>query len=318
MRPLATAFVAFGLRNCAALHNTRRNGPASLYNDNVFSGNDVQVTSQQLTPEIQSVTPNHDHDKSYEKWKAAERRSKRIAMVNKLLFMSANAFLMGVADVVCFKRYGFFATMMTGNVIRSSTALVEGNWRRAAKHGSMVVGYSLGAALFRVIDILVKRRRRGEDKELISGKHGSSASVAAPVGAGLLILAEYLNCVSSTNGLYLNLHLPILSLSFGLMNSASMDVFGSITNAMTGHVGNIGKGIADRIIWKLEGSQRKKKSSGKTRISTSILAGFMAGITSGTLISNILTGQFEEFPVFALLGVLSATLLFFLSNPINK
>ena len=66
-----------------------------------------------------------------------------------IALLSFNA---GVADVVLFKKHGCFATMMTGNLIKGTCALVDAKWADARFFGCMILSYLAGCSGQRILD----------------------------------------------------------------------------------------------------------------------------------------------------------------------
>jgi uncharacterized membrane protein YoaK (UPF0700 family) len=53
---------------------------------------------------------------------------------------------------VLFKKHGCFATMMTGNLIKGTCALVDAKWADARFFGFMIVSYLAGCSGQRILD----------------------------------------------------------------------------------------------------------------------------------------------------------------------
>ena len=66
-----------------------------------------------------------------------------------IALLSFNA---GVADVVLFKKHGCFATMMTGNLIKGTCALVDAKLADARFFGCMILSYLAGCSGQRILD----------------------------------------------------------------------------------------------------------------------------------------------------------------------
>eukprot|EP00542_Grammatophora_oceanica_P022602 CAMPEP_0194054536 /NCGR_PEP_ID=MMETSP0009_2-20130614/53691_1 /TAXON_ID=210454 /ORGANISM="Grammatophora oceanica, Strain CCMP 410" /LENGTH=145 /DNA_ID=CAMNT_0038703055 /DNA_START=65 /DNA_END=499 /DNA_ORIENTATION=- len=64
--------------------------------------------------------------------------------VSLLWISTCGAFLNGVFDVVCRKRYGFYVNIVTGTSIRMVTALVDMKWTEVFECVSVIVFFMMG------------------------------------------------------------------------------------------------------------------------------------------------------------------------------
>lgn len=217
----------------------------------------------------------------------AESLLKALKTKRKNTFISLLAVIAGMADVVCYKLIGFYANMMTGNTIRVGTAIVDFRWAEALFFGSVIVSYSLGAALLRGIDI--------QNKKHDARRHTLVA--VAPVALAIFCLADLISLIFPKTFPF------ILALGFGLINAASLDTTKVVTNAASGHWQSVGLGLADAILLK------QKSQAVKTNFR--VLFSFLVSIIFSSAAHYWLTLNpwVRLPPVGVSFGVLYATLL---------
>lgn len=100
--------------------------------------------------------------------------------------------------------------------------------------------------MFKLLDVLYKQRQEKENAV------GSSSSLSSSL---LLVwvarVAFVLFGVSNLMGLQRDMWrlIPPLALGFGMINAATVDALGAVTNAVTGHWTKIGVGMAERALF---------------------------------------------------------------------
>uniref|UniRef100_A0A7S4HWA5 H(+)-exporting diphosphatase n=1 Tax=Odontella aurita TaxID=265563 RepID=A0A7S4HWA5_9STRA len=249
----------------------------------------------------------------------AKNANESRAILSKGTFTSLTAYMMGVSMIVCDRRYDCFATVMTGQIINLMSSMAQLQWREVAKCASILAGFGSGVALFRTVDVSIKKNYEFHSKQIVSKTarpiSPSKAVVVAPLVLGLICLADIIFVMSlnsdsvgsaAVGSIVRHLPLPSLGMAFGFCNSAASDASGGIiTYAMTGHTTTIFRSLADGGL------------VGKARTSAKALAGFAAGIASATLAVNLLESKGSGIPSLALssLGVIFALLLVMRSRP---
>ncbi|GKY92039.1 hypothetical protein MPSEU_000175500 [Mayamaea pseudoterrestris] len=165
-------------------------------------------------------------------------------------FIVMLAALCGSMDGLFMHHYQVYANMMTGNVMKFAAALANAQWNDACKFSSMIAFYTVGCSIWRVIR---------DGKETTVNKDLQSAVAAAtrapssddktqklrrivPTTFTLFALADVLSHADS------RLFLPIMATAFGLVNTATVECIGVVTNAATGHVSKIGVGLGGYLI----------------------------------------------------------------------
>jgi uncharacterized membrane protein YoaK (UPF0700 family) len=175
---------------------------------------------------------------------------------NKTIFTVALVMLSGITEGICFHRFRCFPNMMTGNTIRGLDALADGYVSTAMMHGSLILAYVAGGALFKFLDVLYQQRQ--QEKENAVGSSSSTLSSNNLLLVWVARVAFVLFGVSDLMGCKRDMwRLPPLALGFGMINAATMDVLGVVTNAVTGHWTKIGVGMAERALLKSDTNNNK-------------------------------------------------------------
>eukprot|EP00980_Cylindrotheca_fusiformis_P014933 scaffold4083_cov95-Cylindrotheca_fusiformis.AAC.2 len=141
----------------------------------------------------------------------------------------------GIVEAICLRRFKVFPNMMTGNTVRCMDALAEMKWNKVLLYSGMIASYVSGSALYKFLD---------------------TAEVFPPnkklpnlVWLSRITLGIF--CVSDFLGLYRDtLRLIPLAIAFGMINTATQEAIGAVTNAATGHYGKIGFGLGEVLAMK--------------------------------------------------------------------
>jgi uncharacterized membrane protein YoaK (UPF0700 family) len=175
---------------------------------------------------------------------------------NKTIFTLALVMLAGITEGICYRRFRCFPTMMTGNTIRGLDALADWDVSTAMMHGRLILAYVAGGALFKFLDVLYQQRQ--QEKENAVGSSSSTLSSNNLLLVWVARVAFVLFGVSDLMGCKRDMwRLPPLALGFGMINAATMDVLGVVTNAVTGHWTKIGVGMAERALLKSDTNNNK-------------------------------------------------------------
>ena len=167
------------------------------------------------------------------------------------------AFLSGWADVLSIRRYGCYASMMTGPVINTALAASSQRYGDALFFTSMLMSYISGSCAYRFLEV----RRGGKDM---------------PQAISPLILLLFLGNEALTWRHPLS-RLPglLIAVGFGLLNTLSLGVMATITCMLTGHFQRLGKLAVDRAM--LCGDSTVDQLEGASR-SAKVVCVFSAGI----------------------------------------
>lgn len=130
----------------------------------------------------------------------------------------------GFIEGFCIKKHGCFPNLMTGTILKLAEAVSSFQWSEARFFVSMVAAYMVGGSVF------------GAWKG--SNKHNGSNS-STLIGVSVLSTVAFL--LSDVLGKHAKL--PLLAAGFGILNAGTLDIGAGVTNAMTGHVTRIGKGL---------------------------------------------------------------------------
>ncbi|CAB9503191.1 expressed unknown protein [Seminavis robusta] len=145
------------------------------------------------------------------------------------LFESASAFLAGFTDVLCLAQYGCFVNMMTGTLLKMTTAMANFQTVEALVHALFVGSYMAGVSLFD----WVKTSNDDDDKAALRW--------VAPIVLALFATAD---CVARQWAGPKLLQVPFLAMGFGVINTAASHATGNtIFFAMTGHLTKLTTGL---------------------------------------------------------------------------
>lgn len=167
-----------------------------------------------------------------------EKKLQKLRKKRKARFAVSLAAISGALDVICFRRFGCFAHMMTGNTVRCLTAITELRWKEAMFFVALVSMYTAGSAGFRMIDIWNTRRRE-------NGKSMSTFSILSSILLPVFIMSEALVHMFQ---LPTAMVAAMWSFGFGMVNASTHDATAAVTNAVTGHWIKFGLAAADGIM----------------------------------------------------------------------
>ena len=239
------------------------------------------------------------------------------------------AFLAGVCDVICYRRHGCYANMLTGNTIQAANAL---STLRLADMGfflSILGSYMIGFGAYRAVDRSVQEHNSNTPE----GSGGSmrrkrlvTPAVLAPVIITLFALYDML-AVKSIAGRWA---MPILVFGSAMINSAGLESTGAVCNMMTGNFGKTANYITDLTLHKFLGGPEPSPDLRKGALrSGKIIFSFFSGVAlTGAVITGgdrLLTRlpfvgidalTIARLPHFTILGAAYATLLLLYSRTV--
>ena len=219
------------------------------------------------------------------------------ALLPKDATLTILAFLAGISDYICFHRLQMFVIMQTGNVIHSLSSIVEGKWKEASNSGCTVAAFAIGSGIWRILSL-------------------SLPSSSAVFAATTLALPLFYWCDAilqqSTSISVLPL---VLSLAFGLISSAATTVGGGIISfAYTGHISNVGKYVAERML--LRGKSFERTPGTSLRMLLGFASGVLASSTYHQSLLRSINGETHGSPghvlsrhPFFVLGIAYAAVL---------
>ena len=230
---------------------------------------------------LQHVPGPPSEEKEVKSLQSLPRHSGKIRS-KKAMFVSSMAFITGFVDVICYRRYGCFVNMMTGNTIRFATALAESRLKDAFFYVSLISSYAIGVGMFRVMDL---KMRHGNDTKMTGESPLQILTTVAPVVAVLFVLADAVSHFFANN----RIHAPLLSMGFGLTNAATADATGgTILYAMTGHITKAAHSFVD--YWMLSKPKALKSVRSHSRIVTCFAAGIFLSIKASQYVLPITQG----------------------------
>ena len=127
------------------------------------------------------------------------------------------AFMTGWADFIFIKKYNFFPTMMSGNSLKMSYALVDGRIRDTFFFLTIIFSYMVGVGIFRRAELSYK------DKAL--------NGLFAPLVTICFLVSDYLSWVNPSSKF---VPAMLLSLAWGVINSVGSEVTGTLIFVVTG------------------------------------------------------------------------------------
>jgi hypothetical protein len=135
----------------------------------------------------------------------------------KKRFAIIMAFMTGWADYIFVKKFNFFPTMMTGNSLKMSYAMVDGRIIDTFFYLSIIFSYMLGVGIFRRAELSYK------DKAL--------NGLFAPLVTICFLMSDYLSWMNPSSKF---VPAMLLSLAWGVINSVGSEVTGTLIFVVTG------------------------------------------------------------------------------------
>lgn len=177
--------------------------------------------------------------------------------------------LSGIVEAICFRRFRCFPNMMTGNTVRCMDALAENRLDTVMMYLGLIVNYVSGGALY---------------KFLSTWKKDIDLAWVSKISFGFFLLSDLIGRIKDASRIF-----P-MAVAFGMINAATQESIGAVTNAVTGHYGKIGLGIGENLFLQL-----KKDSDGKSVNNTPFFTS-LQGVCSfgGSLILTNLVFQWIE------------------------
>lgn len=178
-------------------------------------------------------------------------------------FVASSAALAGFTDVLVLARHGCFVNMMTGTLLKMTTALANLSILEALVQASVVVSYMAGLRLF----AQWKNDPTNKDVKL------APLRLVAPLVLGLFGMADVLTRGGSVGHARL-VQVPLLAMGLAVVNAAAAHATGNtIFFAMTGHLTKL-----TNHGWPRNNNKNPSEADPKVLpTSQSILANFLGG-----------------------------------------
>jgi uncharacterized membrane protein YoaK (UPF0700 family) len=185
-------------------------------------------------------------------------------LLSKRAFISIFSFWNGVSDVICHKRHGCYANLMTGNLMQICTSLADGQWKHALQIATLIASFMMGVALRQ--------------------KYSSKNNMMIPWLAVPLLCGSELVYRLSSSKQQQHVAVMMLSMAGGIINSfVSKATDNTVVFAVTGHFTRVANGFGSSI----------------PKASLCVIGCFGLGITLTSAMHNCISGL----PLFALLSI---------------
>ena len=215
--------------------------------------------------------------------------SARAASPHLRSFVLGLAFLFGWADVATSQRFGCYASKMTGNFLKMSSAISAGRLQDATFILAVLLSYVVGAGVFRAIDI---NRARGAA--------ATSMATTTVIAPAVLLACAAIDLLPSAS----KWPVWLLALASGAVNAASSEKGDTVTCMITGHLLTLGQALGSSLAAVLIPAQRAGAIK-SMQVLSSFLCSSLAASTGWLPTPNA-----QWLPPFASLGVGYATVLF--------
>lgn len=208
-----------------------------------------------------------------------------------LLFASLMTFSAGCSDVICYQRFHYYTSMMTGNLLMMSIAVAERNWRGVLGKISLIACFCIGAYTVRTIEFLCTRNQN-ETSSISKRQHLKCTALIVP-----FLFALY-DLFASRRIWAVNL----LPLAYGMVYSSANQALGAtMTQLMTGHLTKLGTAVSDKF------ARPNQRWNAGSLMSFCIVSSFIIGAFMGVKIS--LSSFGKSGPFFPVQGLIYALLL---------
>ncbi|CAJ1967562.1 unnamed protein product [Cylindrotheca closterium] len=145
----------------------------------------------------------------------------------------------GVVEAICYRRFKMYPNMMTGNTIKAMDAITSLNWQGIQVSLGLIGSYMSGATLYKCLD----RARIFQSRN----NHRRSIPNLVWLSAISFLLFGWSDVVGMTSNMDVLRLLPMAT-AFGMINCATQEMTGFVTNAATGHLGKIGFGLGESLV----------------------------------------------------------------------
>ena len=194
---------------------------------------------------------------------------------------------------------------MTGNTVKLLDALMDFKWKEALWGLTMLAAYVGGGALYQAVVLQTSNDKDKVKDAVVDSNHRTCRALNTVARLSLLIFGMadvvHFGWLQPRLGPLSQWRLPILSLGFGLINAASTNLLGGVTNAITGHWTKIGLGLTETLLLRLQQNkttlpqlqQLQHQSSAAVSFSTSAwgLTTFVTCLVSTSVLLRAMESQ---------------------------
>ncbi len=158
--------------------------------------------------------------------------------------------LSGVVDAISFRYYKCFPNMMTGNTVKFLDSMVDARWNDAIWSASMILSYIMGTCFYKAVALKQSPRQRIP----------RTVGIVAQLTLVVFSLSDLMHRFIFPK-VFTRLRLPLIALGFGMLNTVCIDVWGTVTYALTGHLHKVGSGLAESALVGTQKSWASTKSA---------------------------------------------------------
>lgn len=209
-------------------HSRRSSPPTVISIHCSLRKQEFATIAKTTTPSPTNASADTSNERGNQTIMLAKQASRRDTLICLFAMMS------GATGVLCYHTLGFCAHMITGFIYRLMRSVSDADWFAALSHALLVIGYALGASLFRVLELYHERKGTTEVLPM------STALAALP----FFCLSDHSDAIGSV----VNLVGPVMAIGFGIINAFSLNHLKSVTNAATGHLTRLSMGSVDAFI----------------------------------------------------------------------
>ena len=211
-----------------SLVERRRSDRAASLDLNAAAANlETKATSLNQSPSSSVLAPPQEIRSQNQDLKTSEQRVQN-ALVTGVCFMA------GVANVLSFKTFGFYASMMTGNNIRLCMAMADGRLSDSLFYALAIVGYTSGSTLYAWVQ---------QKLQASSSSPRTKFHTMARVTLISFVVTDVLRHVGQAF-LPRDRLLCLLPFGFGIVNALCVQETSVVSFAATGHIHKVSAGIA--------------------------------------------------------------------------
>ncbi|OEU10312.1 hypothetical protein FRACYDRAFT_247268 [Fragilariopsis cylindrus CCMP1102] len=248
----------------------------------------LQQQQQQQNPQTQ--VQKEDHTIS-DKRKQQETKTQTKFII---LLMSLSGFVEGF----CIRRYNCFPNLMTGTIIKLAESISQLNSLYSITlYSSMIICYTLGGTILSVWNNYHQQQQQYNKyiKTIHKRKQQTLKSITI-LSSIFFLLSDLLSMGSSTSKIMKILKMPLMAISFGIINAGTVDIGAGVTYAMTGHVTKVAV-VANIVCSILERSTSTTVGATAAASSLGILFRLLRRLPLGTTLAVVYSILFRWYYV---------------------
>lgn len=240
--------------------------------------------------------------------KASSNSTKPGRWLTKPTMARCLSVLGGFTDILIFRKFKCYANMHTGTSLKLVQGAAYGRSIDMIFYASMVMSYMIGFTIYRIVEQVLVYNVPEVDSD--DANRNFTPVILAPFIFASFALFDFL-CHRFPLGTACRWFLPLVAAGSALINAAALDLTGTVTVMLTGHLQMISTYVSNVFVNVLFNG--KKPSRVKALESASIILSFALG--AGLSYAYGFQPALKRLPVFALLGFAYALLLATFSSP---